>query len=101
VLGAHGEDRPCGRGRRRADDDLVDPAGLVGQRTSEAWSVRNFVPKRSAWSRMVCMSSGPMIPSRKPGKFSTSVVCWSRPPQKKPSMTSGSRFARAVYSAAV
>ena len=24
-------------------------------------------PKRSAWSRMVCMSAGPMIPSVNPG----------------------------------
>ncbi len=35
------------------------------------------VPKRSAWSRNFIISSGPMIPSGHPGKFSTSVVSMS------------------------
>ena len=43
-----------------------------------------------------------MMPSRKPGKFSTSVVFISAPPAvTEPSNTSGLRSARAVYSAAV
>ena len=42
-----------------------------------------------------------MMPSRKPGQFSTSVVSISWPPASRPSMTSGFRLARAVYSAAV
>ena len=32
-----------------------------------ASSVMNRVPNRSAWSRNFCISSGPMIPSGKPG----------------------------------
>ena len=48
------------------------------------------------------MSSGPMIPSGKPGKFSTSVVSMSWPPgwslvdDGSPSITRGARLARAV-----
>jgi hypothetical protein len=43
-----------------------------------------------------------MMPSRKPGKFSTSVVVISAPPAvTAPSNTSGLSDARAVYSAAV
>ncbi len=54
-------------------------------------------PKRSAWARMLSMSSGPMIPSWKPGKFSTSVVFISAPPAvTAPSNTSGLSDARAV-----
>jgi len=45
--------------------------------------------------------SGPMMPSGKPGKFSTSVVMVSWPPGCSPSKTSGRRLARAVYRAAV
>ena len=50
-----------------ADPDLVDAAGLAASSTSVAWSVTKRVPKRSAWSRKFCISSGPMIPSGKPG----------------------------------
>ena len=32
-----------------------------------ASSVMNRVPKRSAWARKLCISSGPMIPSGNPG----------------------------------
>ena len=54
-------------------------------------------PKRSAWARMLSMRSGPMMPSRKPGKFSTSVVFISAPPAvTAPSKTSGFSDARAV-----
>src|SRR4051812_44184784 len=42
-----------------------------------------------------------MTPSLCPGQFSTSVVSISCPPASRPSMTSGFRLARAVYSAAV
>ncbi len=48
-----------------------------------------------------------MIPSGNPGKFSTSVVSMSWPPgwsdvdDGSPSITSGARLARAVYTAAV
>src|SRR4029078_1208210 len=45
--------------------------------------------------------SGPMMPSRWPGQFSTSVVSISWPPASRPSMTSGFRLARAVDSPAV
>ncbi len=54
-------------------------------------------PNRSAWARMLSMRSGPMMPSRKPGKFSTSVVCISAPPAvTERSKTSGFSDARAV-----
>ena len=53
-------------------------------------------PNRSACARISAMSSGPMTPSRKPGKFSTIVVSISWPPASSPSMRSGFRFARAV-----
>src|SRR4051794_32196069 len=43
-----------------------------------------------------------MMPSRKPGKFSTSVVVISAPPAvTEPSKTSGCSAARAAYTAAV
>ena len=67
-----------------------------------ALAVRNSAPKRSACSRNFIMSSGPMMPSGNPGKFSTSVVSMSCPPgwsdvdDGSPSMTRGFRFARAV-----
>src|SRR5580765_684703 len=58
-------------------------------------------PNRSACARISAIRSGPMIPSRYPGQFSTIVVSINWPPASSPSMTSGFRFARAVYSAAV
>jgi len=65
-------------------------------------SAMSSAPKRSAWARMFSINSGPMIPSRKPGKFSTSVVFMSAPPAvTEPSKTSGFSEARAAYTAAV
>src|SRR5690606_8646039 len=58
-------------------------------------------PNRAACWRMLFIRSGPMIPSGKPGKFSTRVVRVSWPPGSFPSMTSGLRLARAAYKAAV
>ena len=43
------------------------PPSSVAGSTRVALSVRKRAPKRSAWSRIVCMSCGPMIPSVKPG----------------------------------
>ena len=51
------------------------------------WTIS--APKRSACARISAISSGPMMPSRKPGKFSTIVVSISCPPASSPSMTSG------------
>ena len=42
-----------------------------------------------------------MIPSLNPGQFSTIVVSISWPPASSPSIRSGFKLARAVYSAAV
>jgi hypothetical protein len=58
-------------------------------------------PKRCACSRIRSMSSGPVICSGKPGKFSMSVVDMSCPPGMSvptgsPSKTTGFRFARAA-----
>jgi hypothetical protein len=69
--------------------------------TAVTSSVRNSAPNRSACRRMLSISSGPMMPSGKPGKFSTSVVVINAPPDCTPSNTSGLRFARAAYRAAV
>ena len=43
-------------------------------------SVTSSAPNRSAWARIWSISSGPMMPSGKPGKFSTSVVFIRAPP---------------------
>src|SRR5690349_15880012 len=83
------------------------PKGRADRSTRVTFSVTNSAPKRVACSRNRTMSSGPMIPSGKPGKFSTSVVSISWPPgwsevdEGSPSMTSGARLARAAYTAAV
>ncbi len=46
---------------------------------------------------MFSISAGPMIPSGKPGKFSTSVVFISAPPAvMEPAKTMGRRLARAA-----
>src|SRR5215510_6425866 len=58
-------------------------------------------PNRSACARISVIRSGPIIPSRNPGQFSTIVVSISCPPASRPSTSSGVRLARAVYSAAV
>ena len=67
MLGPHGQHDGARLELLAADDDGVDAAGLVGQPHLVAWSVTKRAPKRSAWSRMRVMSSGPMIPSAKPG----------------------------------
>src|SRR5918992_5359989 len=59
------------------------------------------VPNRSDCARISVIRSGPMIPSRNPGQFSTIVVSISCPPASRPSMSSGLRFARAAYRPAV
>src|SRR5579875_919781 len=61
----------------------------------------NRVPNRAAWRRIRSTSSGPWIPSGKPGKFSTSVVIMSWPPAGTPEITTGRSSARAQYRAAV
>ena len=48
--------------------------------TESTSSWRRSAPNFSAWARMFAMRSGPMMPSSKPGKFSTSVVFISSPP---------------------
>ena len=65
--------------------------------TSTASSSTSTAPKRSAWAFMFIIRSGPMMPSGKPGKFSTSVVFISAPPASTaPVSTSGSSEARAA-----
>ncbi len=64
--------------------------------TRDTSSVMYSAPKRSACLRMLSISSGPRMPSGKPGKFSTSVVVIKAPPACAPSITSGRRFARAA-----
>ena len=62
-----------------------------------ASSVISSAPNFSAWARIWSMRSGPMMPSEKPGKFSTSVVFMSAPPAViDPSSTSGFSSARAA-----
>ena len=51
--------------------------GRLPASTLVALAVTNSAPKRWACCFMFIMSSGPMIPSMKPGKFSTSVVSMS------------------------
>ncbi len=76
--------------------------GSAFRSTSTTSSATSSAPKRSACLRMESISSGPMIASGKPGKFSTSVVCMSAPPAvTEPSKTKGFSSARAAYSAAV
>ena len=54
-------------------------------------------PNRRAWPSMACISSGPMMPFSKPGKFSTSVVFIRAPPAvTEPANTRGLRLARAA-----
>jgi hypothetical protein len=81
-----------------AHPHLERPLGEVDRRDLGGDSA----PNRAACSRMFCISSGPMMPFGKPGKFSTSVVSMSCPPgwsvvdDGSPSMMSGARLARAV-----
>jgi hypothetical protein len=50
---------------------------------------------------MLLVSSNPFIPHGNPGKFSTLFVVVSCPPGCNPLITSGDKFARAAYVAAV
>jgi hypothetical protein len=70
--------------------------GWLRRSTDATSSCSSSAPNRSAWARISPISSGPMIPSRKPGKFSIVVVSISWPPASMPSMTSGRRSARAA-----
>ena len=72
---------------------LISPVRSIDTMSSETSSA----PKRSAWARISSISAGPMMPSRKPGKFSTSVVFIKAPPAvTEPSNTSGCSEARAA-----
>ena len=75
--------------------------GCLRNSTAVTSPVRKVVPNRSACARISFMRSGPMIPLAKPGKFSTSVVVVSCPPDCQPSMRRGAKLARAAYTAAV
>jgi hypothetical protein len=48
--------------------------GRPSRSTFDTFWVRRSAPKRSAWARIRVIRSGPITPSGKPGKFSTSVV---------------------------
>ncbi len=77
---------------------FTSPARSIDTTSSETSSA----PNRSAWARISSIRAGPMMPSRKPGKFSTSVVFIRAPPAvTEPSNTSGCNDARAAYTAAV
>ena len=72
---------------------LMSPVRSTSTMSSETSSA----PNRSAWARISSIRAGPMMPSRKPGKFSTSVVFISAPPAvTEPSNTSGCSEARAA-----
>ena len=80
---------PCARGARCPSPSVTFLISPV-RSTAVTSSVTSSAPKRSACARISSMSSGPMMPSRKPGKFSTSVVFISAPPAvTAPSKTSG------------
>ena len=65
--------------------------------TASASSVISVAPNFSAWERILPIRSGPITPSGKPGKFSTSVVFISAPPPSRaPSKTMGFSAARAA-----
>ena len=65
--------------------------------TSTASSATSSAPNRLACSCRLSISSGPVMPAGKPGKFSTSVVVISAPPAPTdPVNTNGSSPARAA-----
>ena len=71
--------------------------GETVRSTSITSSASSSAPNRSACLRRWSIRSGPMIPSGKPGKFSTSVVCMSAPPAvTDPSNTRGESLALAA-----
>ena len=53
---------------------VVTVNGRRERSTDVTWPWMISAPNRSAWPRIEAISSGPMIPSLKPGKFSTAVV---------------------------
>ena len=71
--------------------------GSAVKSTATTSSGTSSAPNRSACLRMESISSGPMMESGNPGKFSTSVVCMSAPPAvTEPSKTKGFSSARAA-----
>ena len=92
LLARQAEHQRLGAGGRRSRLGPVGRLGRVGIADPDAErAVREVdpgdlgrcmssAPKRSACSRILVISSGPMMPSGKPGKFSTSVVSISWPP---------------------
>jgi hypothetical protein len=85
------------RARYSVPSESVTTLMSSSSRTDSTSSVMISVPNRSACARMFSMRSGPMMPSRNPGKFSTSVVFIRAPPAvTAPSNISGSRLARAA-----
>ena len=79
-------------------EPVLTVKGRAERSTDSTSSVSTRVPKRTLCSRIRPMSSGPVMPSGKPGKFSTSVVVMSwppaTPPAMKPSNMRGDRLAR-------
>src|SRR5919107_179950 len=60
--------------------DVFTTNGLAKRSTDATWPRRISAPKRSDWARISAISSGPMMPSRCPGQFSTRVVSINWPP---------------------
>ena len=58
--------------------------GREEKSTDSTSSVLRVDPQRFACARMRSIRSGPVMPSGKPGKFSTSVVVISCPPRTPP-----------------
>jgi hypothetical protein len=87
VIGARAEMTRCAPTR----PTRAPKAGI-----SRSSAVIIAVPKRLACLPRSLISSGPSMPSTKPGKFSTPVVCISTPQCAGPSISTGSRSARAV-----
>src|SRR3984957_411112 len=82
---------------RYVSDSVFTPLGETVRSTSITSSARSSAPNRSACLRRWSIRSGPMTPSGKPGKFSTSVVCMSAPPAvTDPSKTRGESLALAA-----
>ncbi len=75
--------------------------GLSEKSTRSTLSGRISAPKRAAWASRSSIIWGPSTPSSYPGKFWTSEVSMSCPPDSKPRNTRVFRFALAAYSAAV
>ena len=81
---------------------LCTPPGSPASSTFVAWSVMKRVPKRSAWSRKVLHHlRAHDRPAGSRGSSRRRSSAGAGRPRAKPSMTSGLRFARDVYSAAV